>query len=75
MVGEVSLQTKKNIATLLHCDKRTISFFSHMFNSKLTMPVVNSALAFAYFLCEGINPSKVAYQFKEFCQNFLSCLQ
>ena len=75
-VGEVSLQTKEILATLLHCDKRTISIvFPYVQQQTDNDSCGLFALAFAYSLCEGINPSEVAYQFKEFRQHFLSCLQ
>ena len=74
-VGEVSLQTKEILATLLHCDKRTISILLPCVQQQIDNDSCGLfALAFAYSLCEGIKPSEVAYQFKEFRQHFLSCL-
>ena len=75
-VGQVLLQTKEILATLLHCDKRTISILFPCVQQQTDNASCGLfALAFVYLLCEGINSLKVTYQLKEFCQLFLSCLQ
>ena len=74
--GDLSLQTKEVIATLLHCDKKTISVIYPTVQQQSDGASCGLfALAFAYSVCEGENPSEILYNCEEFRDHFLSCLQ
>ena len=74
--GEMSLQTKEIIAALLCCDRKTISVIYPSVQQQVDGASCGLfAIAFAYSLCEGKNPSEVLYKCKEFRNHFYSCLQ
>ena len=60
--GELLLQTKEAIATVLHCDKRTISVIYPTIQQQTDgVSCGLFALAFAYSVCEGKNSSEIIY--------------
>ena len=73
--GDVSVDAKESIATLLNCSSRFIMMlFPEVQQQSDGSSCGLFALAFAYTLCEGRDPSGITYLTSKFREHFLRCL-
>ena len=74
--GDVSTSTKECIATLLNCQSKFVYIlFPEVQQQSDAASCGLFALAYAYSLCEGLDPSQLVYESTKFRSHFSYCIE